>query len=274
LPKRYNVGLVGAEDALVADLRGALADMARVVPIKLDDEASLTSVKVQVLLVTVDLAGQVGITPFVRCRNLNPTVPILILSGQLDAMIAVELEKCGADDVCRIPIEPDVLAKKVSRALDVYQGPAISIPALAPLASRGADGGANMRRVFRAPCSSTLPATAMVKTKSGVVTLRVQDISVPIDKHPGGVGLLCDAELSKSLPLDEWRTGASFKLRLTVATDNAAIDVVAKMAGPVRAARNRNVLIGMQYKTEHPADVGKLQAYWMACQRTAQDAKK
>lgn len=197
------------------------------------------------------------------CLTHMPLAPVILLATHVDAGFAVELVKCGAEDLLVLPLDPEGLRGKVLRALLGRPGPAYGWPILEPLTPRAVATArrTNVRRCYRAEVPTYLQAVALVGGKE----LAVRDVSVEVGEWPGG--MLLEAPAEAGLPIDEWSAGSPVPLVLRLDDDPAPIAVLAHMRGTLRAGGPRGPGIGVQFTVRSPADRARLQRFWMQCQR-------
>jgi CheY-like chemotaxis protein len=221
-----------------------------------------------VLVVDVAVSLREGISLFVRCRQRFPLVPIVIVAPAMQATIAVELVKCGADDVCLEPFE-QVLRRKVQRALTRREGTVLELAELVPLRSKPPDG-VNRRKCFRAPVPLSTPAWVSVHVPpSAPVMLRVDDISVESQGFPGGLGLFADRAVAAGLPLGAWQQGQPMRVLVHLPDGGQPIACMGRTVGGPRPGPERSVRIGIVYT---PADARarvRIERFWVACQHAA-----
>lgn len=207
-------------------------------------------------------------------RARLPAIPVILLAAHVDPDFAVELVKCGADDLLVVPPDPDGLRGKVLRALLGRPGPAFGWPALAPLSPRASDPdhATNVRCCYRASVPEHLQSVAVVDG-APKVSLIVRDLSVEVGERPAGMLLEMPVEAASRLPIADWMRGTPVSLVLRLGDDPSCIPVTARMRGPLRPGPQRSRTFGVQFTAAHAKDRERLQRFWMRCQRPVRKAK-
>ncbi len=263
------VGLLGGDDALLLTCAEALGNHGEVVALTLQDD-ELKWAPVQILLVSVPAPLDKGIAFFARCCERDPRKAVIAMGRELEADIAVELVKCGADDFVSMPIQPDALVRKIHRALNIASpGPAFSWPALEPLALLGGRKpyrGANRRWCFRAKPSGDFRARVTTQVGKKQFTLDIDDISIVTEGWPGGILLRVDRQEGEELPFEQWEHGRAATMLIHLPT-GASVKVVARVVPGTRRQSVKTTRFAVQYTTDIPSDVNLLQAFWTECQR-------
>jgi CheY-like chemotaxis protein len=218
------------------------------------------------LLLDMSVPLREGISLFARCRARWPVVPVIILVPALEACLAIELIKCGAEDVSVEPHET-ILRRKAQRALLRRPGPVLDMPELEPLVVASAQRP-NQRRCFRAAVPSDMQVRATLQLPGGrIADLRVIDVSVEAQGAPGGLGLSADRAQAASLPIDDWVRGEPILLALHVPDRGRPIAMLARLVGPTRRTLDQSVCLGVVYEQLDRLAKGRVEQLWIACQR-------
>ncbi|MBC8164137.1 MAG: response regulator [Roseiflexaceae bacterium] len=92
--------------------------------------AALDRIAVNVILLDYHLPGTDGLTVLRAIRTHGYTVPVVMLTGQGDEQLAVELLRSGATDyLTKNAVSPDVLAQSIYRALRVHRAEQLAVEA-------------------------------------------------------------------------------------------------------------------------------------------------
>jgi two-component system nitrogen regulation response regulator GlnG len=89
------------------------------------------------VLLDVQLPDDSGLELFGRLHELDPKVPIILMTGQGTAGTAINAMRLGAFDYLTKPFDPDTLAELVDRAFEVSR--LMRVPAVVPTAGPAGD---------------------------------------------------------------------------------------------------------------------------------------
>jgi DNA-binding response OmpR family regulator len=272
----YRIDLVGGDGALAALCERALDGFAEVRAVS---RAELLAHRRPPDLILLVLEGRSlpRIRLLAECRRWWPVTPVILLATHLDVAFAVEVVKCGAEDLLELPPHPEGFRGKVLRALLGRPGPAYGWAELEPLAPHAAleATGANLRRCYRATVPGYLQTMAVALVRGAErAELEVMDVSVEVGEAPGGMLLEVPRDAVSALPLEDWSSGTPASLLVQLADDPEPLAVVARMRGSVRPGGQQTRRLGMQFSVTAPADRARMQRFWMQCQRTVRPATK
>ncbi|MSP59496.1 MAG: hypothetical protein EXR72_03980 [Myxococcales bacterium] len=262
------IGLIGAGPELLGVCVLALRDDGVVTAV---DAAGSASDDSDALLLVLADPIEDGIREFARCLGRFPGKPIIPLGRAVDPEVAVELVKDGAADFLSLPFNPEVLVRKIRRALRMTgPRPAFDSAAFAPLRkdSPSPYDGANRRRCFRAEPLVGYRATATVRGARTVI-FQVENLSIVTDGQPGGMLLSANATKAPALPLADWERGRAFELQLQlphgppIRTVSRMVPGTLRKGGPLRFA--------VHYSVDKAADAAQVRAFWLECQRAIRD---
>lgn len=204
-----------------------------------------------------------SVSGFCQSRREHPLVPILALGAGVDADLATELVKCGAEDFMLLPASPEALCHKVRRALGEAVGPAFDRPELAAFQSAPPDE--NQRHCFRVSVSPEYP---VLSTLPGPVErpFEVKDLSIATDQAPGGLQLSAARELARRLPFDQWERRSDIEIVVHL-PKGSPITTRARLIPGLRNGPDGSVRFAVEYWVTRPADKQRFHRYWVDAQR-------
>jgi nitrogen regulation protein NR(I) len=142
-----------------------------------DGIAAFTARRPDAVLCDVRLPDQSGLELLARLKEIDPKVPVVLMTGHGTSETAIEAMRRGAFDYLLKPIDPDRLAELADRAFEVSR--LMRVPARVPdarpdAAADGDDGdlfvgnGPGMQEVFKAIGRvAPTPATVLVRGETG-----------------------------------------------------------------------------------------------------------
>lgn len=264
MASEFSFELIGADAALVLACREALLGFGTI-RVSGPEETQVGKAP-DATLVCIGIPLAQGITRFAQCRALRPTVPVLLIGEAVDTDIATELIKCGAAEFVTRESVPELLRPRLERTLQLRRGAVLVAPEFEVLADR-ADPmpGANRRRCFRA-----LARGAVLKAggRGGEVSLTLEDLSIPTEGWPGGLGALVDDAGLRRLPVSDWSTVDSIPLTLQ-APGEPAVAIRARLVSSRRRRSGPITHLAFQYLLTTPASEVVVRRLWLAGQRRA-----
>lgn len=264
MASEFSFELIGADAALVLACREALLGFGTIRVSGPDETQVGRAPDATLVCIGVPLAQ--GITRFAQSRAFRPNVPVLLLGEWVDIDIATELIQCGAAEFVTRDSVAEQLRPKLERALRLRRGPVMERPEFEVLADR-ADPmpGANRRRCFRA-----LARGAVLKAggRGGEVILTVEDLSIPTEGWPGGLGALVDDVGLRRLPVSDWPMGDSIPLTLQ-APGEPAVAIRARLVSSRRRRSGPLTHLAFHYLLATPASKVVVRRLWLAGQRRA-----
>jgi CheY-like chemotaxis protein len=222
------------------------------------------------LLVVLAAPLSDSVDNFARLRRAHPLLPIVLLAEGVDANLATELLKCGAEDFLQLPPSPEALRRKLQRALGDVIGPAFDVPELA--AFRPRDFDENQRHCYRV---SVLPEFPVAGRFPGPVdrALEVKDLSIETDKGPGGMQVAADRTTARRLPFDQWNRRREIDISVQLPS-GAPITTRARLIPGLRNAPDGSIRFAVEYWVSRPADKERFRRYWVEAQRRMRRVRK
>lgn len=208
-----------------------------------------------------------------RVQAAAPGARIMLALTHVDPWTAVELLKCGVSDLVRLPADPDVLLRKVTRAALGASWPAEYVPGLSatppvidadPAAPLTQDS--ERRETFRVKLA---PDTLLV-VKHGSHGLRfpVADLSIRCGRQPGGLSFVMPRGWLDRPPYCDWRRGTTLQAWLKLADRHDFMTVNVTLVNvDMQGGR-----MGVQYETTRVEDRKILRAYWVKQQHSKRSA--
>ena len=268
----YNVGILSKNREMLHDCSSALAGTAEVLPVEVDalTGAPTLASSTHLLLVPLPVPVAEGVAFFARCRRARPETPLILMGSNVDVDFVVEFLKCGADDYVSLPLDFLVLRRKVQRALGKKIGSALNIPALEALgATEWAQRGKNLRHSYRVKIESTEPVRVILPLGSGIeIVLTLVDISVPIDRWPGGMLLSLGDDFVNELPFDGWNQEQPSPLSVMLPDGGSPVVVDAYPISTLRHSQGGRFRFNVKYDVRAPADLTRLIRFWSEIQRS------
>lgn len=207
-----------------------------------------------------------GIACFAQSRAFRPNVPVLLIGEGVDIDIATELIQCGAAEFITAGSLGQMLRPKLERALSLRRGSVLDRPELEAVAEPPAPPlQANRRRCFRAMAPG---AVLKARVRAGEVALVVEDISIPTDGWPGGVGAVVDDAGLRRLPISEWSGAAAIPLTFH-APGEPPVAISARLVSSRRRRAGLMTHLAFQYLHSGPGSEAILRRVWLAGQRKA-----
>jgi DNA-binding response OmpR family regulator len=267
---RFQVGILGADSKLLATCTHALSPIATVTGIGADYTASAISA-LDLLLVVIQPPHTEGIRLFGRIRERYLHLKVLVLASGLAVNTAVELLKLGGDDLLDLPDSHHMLSRKVARVLLGKAQLTVDSPVLAPLAplASRALSEHSKRACFRVRVPTSWSAHATFQHGDAPIRLRIEDLAVPTDQGPGGIGLQITLAAARTLPLDAWvREAPTIPLIMHISEMDIEAKATARRVDlPTQDGLQHGVL-GVIYSVKGRAAEALLQRYWLELQRT------
>jgi hypothetical protein len=268
---RFQVGILGADSKLLATCTHALSPIATVTGIGADYTASAISA-LDLLLVVIQPPHTEGIRLFGRIRERYLHLKVLVLASGLEVNSAVELLKLGVDDLLDLPDSHHMLSRKVARALLGKSQLTVDSPLLAPLAPLASRSLSerSKRACFRVRVPTSWSAHAIFHHGDAPIQLRIEDLAVPTDHGPGGIGLQLTLPAARALPLDAWvREAPRIPLIMHISEQHIEAKATARRVElPTQDGLQHGVL-GVTYSVQGRAAEALLQRYWLDLQRTS-----
>lgn len=258
----FSFELIGADAALTEECRAALAGFGalrmvgpKVTQLGRPPDATLVCLRYPIAE---------GVAVFAQSRAFRPNVPVILIGDEIDVDIATELLKCGATEFITRSSLPELLRPKLERALELRRGPVLDLEEFAPLSQlQPASQQAHRRRCFRAQVRG---ATLRVPGRGAEVQICVEDLSIPTDGWPGGLGAVADEASLRRLPLGEWGGTASIPLVLQLPGE-PAVAVSARLVGRRRRKTGGTTHLAFQYVATSPGSEAVLRRAWVGAQR-------
>jgi DNA-binding NtrC family response regulator len=75
-------------------------------------------VEISAVLLDVMMPNRDGLDTLVEIRRMDPTLPVIVISGASSTIDVVAAMKCGATDFLRKPVAHEDLQKALSRAVE------------------------------------------------------------------------------------------------------------------------------------------------------------
>lgn len=184
----------------------------------------------------------------------------------MDADLAVELVKCGADDFLTLPPAPAALLRKVRRATGrISTRPAFDVPALQPL-QRKQWKGEDRRLCHRVRVPGNRLVRAHFEESGQSAALSVVDLSIATEARPGGLLLRANADAARLIAVDRRRRGETLSFGLDLVDGGSRISVEARVVR-VRPGPARTVLVAVSYMVTDAQAEARLRLLWMDLQR-------
>lgn len=260
----FSFELIGADAALTEECRAALAGFGTLRMV--GPEVTQLGRPPDATLVCLRYPIAEGMTVFAQSRAFRPNVPVVLIGDEIDVDIATELLKCGATEFIVRSSLPELLRPKLERALELRRGPVLDMQEFRALGqSQQAAQQANRRRCFRAQLRG---ATLRVPGRGAEVQLCVEDLSIPTDGWPGGLGAVADEASVRRLPLNEWSGASSIPLVLHLPGE-PAVALNARLVASRRRKTGGTTHLAFQYLATVPGSEAVLRRAWMAAQRNA-----
>lgn len=264
------VGVINADREVLEQCQLALRELAVVQQVSLNPAtgASTDLQDIDVLLFSLKRPHVMSVMLFTRCRAANTRKPIIVLGEGVNADLAVELVKNGADDFISYPPDRNGLRHKVQRALGMYQGPGFEWAILRPFKRTHAPpGGKNRRHCYRATCIPHRPITISVTLAEDTFYIDVINISIATDGWPGGLLLSSDASTTRNLPFESWETGAEIVFTMDLPDEAPPINIKGQMVIGLRPGPAGSTRFAVMYWTTRPEDEVRIRRYWADAQR-------
>lgn len=258
----FSFELIGADAALTEECRRALVGFGALRTV--GPEVTQLGRPPAATLVSLRHPIAAGVAAFAQSRAFRPNVPVILIGEDVDLDIATELLKCGAAEFITRESLPGLLRPKLERALELRLGPVLDVAEFLPLArSPEASQPSNRRRCFRAQVRG---ATLRVAGRGVEVQIPVEDLSIPTDGWPGGLGAVADQASMRRLPLNEWGGAASIPLVLHLAGE-PPVALNARLVANRRRPTAGTTHLAFQYIVTAPGAEAVLRRAWMAAQR-------
>ena len=269
-PKRFRIGVINADAQLLSTCGSALYHLGTTEPLHLMGGEDLPK-GFDLLVLSLEEPLERGIQLFARLRKAVPEdFPIILVSRAMDATLAVELVKCGAEDFIGFPFSESIIRRKGERALLGLTEPVIDPRLLDPLQADGVELMANRRRAFRARTLEDFPASVRLRLPNDDVRVEVLDLSLPNDDVLGGMGWRAEPAAAERLPLATWGRGTTIPGGLELTNARGLIPLRAFIVrfelpppGPIRTS----VHVGVQYALDNPQDERTIRNFWTETQR-------
>lgn len=263
MPSPFLLDVVGADAALVGACAAAVAGFGTIRAMGAVNTALKPAPDVLLLAIRVPIAD--GIAAFIHSRAARPMVPVVLIGHDSDVEVALELLKVGATDFVVRSTLAESLLPKLERALHLRHGVVPTHPALSALIepSPSAPPRENRRRCYRARIASAL---VTMRLRDGEARLTLEDLSIPTDGWPGGIGLRVDVATGARLPFDAWQRGEAVPL-IVQAAGEPAIAVTARLITASRRVVGAELLFAVDYLVDHPDGEAALRRLWINAQR-------
>lgn len=270
------VGLFARGKASYQTLSSSLGGVGEVRRIR-DLTAIRASLKVDVLVVEVDLTSVDHIHSLKACRESNPSTPVIVLGRKADADVAVEVCKLLDLDYLSSPHETDEeLRLKCERGMFGRQGPTLQRPFLAPLVPEGSGMGMDRRKVFRAIVPSYWSSNATVVGLEPTVQVGLEDISIPFEGQPGGMLLRAGRAEAQAIArsVKTWGKGARLDVVLDLSSEEQQIPLACRVIRVPKPRSKEFFHFAVQYETEFARHDAALMRFWTNCQMQARRKNK
>jgi CheY-like chemotaxis protein len=267
---RCTVGLIGFSDALLEMCAPALESVAVIERLPSDAQRAWRPDAYGALVIALREPLAEGIAEFCAVRRSNPLVPVIVLAANVDANLAAELLKLGADDFLLMPPTPEALLHKVRRLLGEALGPAFELPELA--AFRPRDFDQNQRRCFRVHVPPDFPVASVFP---GPVErpLEVKDLSIETETGPGGMQIAADRATARRLPFDQWNRRREIDLNVQLPSGSPIVARARLVAG-LRHSGDGTIRFAVEYWVTRPAEKERFRRYWVEAQRRVRRTRK
>jgi CheY-like chemotaxis protein len=267
---RRTFGASGFDRELFDCCARELASIGTLETVQSDSDPRFALGRFDALLVALTAPLSDSVDHFSQLRRAHPLIPIVLLAEGVDANLATELLKCGAEDFLLLPPSPEALRRKLQRALGDASGPAFDVPELA--AFRPRDFDENQRHCYRV---CVLPEFPVAGRFPGPVdrALEVKDLSIETDKGPGGMQLAADRSTARRLPFDQWNRRREIDITVQLPS-GAPITARARLIPGLRNAPDGSIRFAVEYWVSRPVDNERFRRYWVEAQRRMRRVRK
>jgi CheY-like chemotaxis protein len=268
--ERCVLGVMGFSEELLGACAPMLESVAVLERLPSDVDRSWRSDAYAAILIALREPLAEGIADLCAARRSNPLVPFIVLAANVDANLAAELLKLGADDFLLMPPAPEALLHKVRRLLGEALGPAFELPELAAFKPRDFDQ--NQRRCFRVHVPPDFPVAS---TFPGPIErpLEVKDLSIETEVGPGGMQIAADRATARRLPFDQWNRRREIELNVQLPTGSPIV-ARARLVPGLRHSADGSIRFAVEYWVTRPAEKERFRRYWVEAQRRLRRARK
>lgn len=262
-PDRRFAGAVGLSEDLFQTCSATLEGIVTLEPLPSTVDVAFRRDAYTLIVVGLSAPLESSVAEFCALRRAYPLVSFLVLARDLDANLAVELLKLGAEDFLLVPPDLAALKHKVRRMLGEASGPAFERAELAAFRPREFDQ--NERRCFRV---NVLPDFSVATIFPGPIDrpLDVKDLSIETDAGPGGMQVCADLHTARRLPFDQWGRRREIDVTVRLPTGSPVV-ARGRLVPGLRNAGDGTIRFAIEYWVTRPADKERFRRYWVEAQR-------